>query len=112
MGAIRDYEALLSREMLRVLTGNRAIVYGIADEDNVYDPVPTFCFNICEDTPQAIAEAMAQAGIGIRDGHMYAPHLMARLGLPWTVVPKEPLWCITIRLKRSTASGRYWKVLP
>jgi selenocysteine lyase/cysteine desulfurase len=25
---------------------------------------------------------MARAGIGIRDGHMYSPRLMQRLGLP------------------------------
>jgi selenocysteine lyase/cysteine desulfurase len=25
---------------------------------------------------------MARAGIGIRDGHMYAPRLMKRLGVP------------------------------
>jgi len=25
---------------------------------------------------------MAKAGIGIRDGHMYSPRLMKRLGLP------------------------------
>lgn len=28
-----------------------------------------------------MTEEMARAGIGIRDGHMYAPRLMKRLGL-------------------------------
>jgi selenocysteine lyase/cysteine desulfurase len=28
-----------------------------------------------------VTEAMARAGIGIRDGHMYSPRLMHRLGL-------------------------------
>ena len=28
-----------------------------------------------------MTEAMAEAGIGIRDGHMYSPRLMSRLGL-------------------------------
>jgi len=28
-----------------------------------------------------VTEATAEAGIGIRDGHMYAPRLMRRLGL-------------------------------
>jgi cysteine desulfurase family protein (TIGR01976 family) len=81
MGAIRDYEALLSREMLQVLRRNGATVYGIADEDHVSGRVPTFCFNRDGLTPQSIAEAMARAEIGIRDGHLYAPRLMARLGL-------------------------------
>jgi selenocysteine lyase/cysteine desulfurase len=67
--------------MLQVLRRNGATVYGIADEDHVYSRIPTFCFNLDGLTPQAIAEAMACADIGIRDGHMYAPRLMARLGL-------------------------------
>ena len=44
--------------------------------------MPTICFNIPGRSPQAIADAMSDAGIGIRDGHMYAPRLMQRLGLP------------------------------
>ena len=28
-----------------------------------------------------MVEGLAEAGFGIRDGHMYAPRLMARLGL-------------------------------
>jgi selenocysteine lyase/cysteine desulfurase len=31
--------------------------------------------------PQDVTEAAARAGIGIRDGHMYSPRLMKRLGL-------------------------------
>jgi selenocysteine lyase/cysteine desulfurase len=31
--------------------------------------------------PQDVTETAARAGIGIRDGHMYAPRLMKRLGL-------------------------------
>jgi cysteine desulfurase family protein (TIGR01976 family) len=82
MNAIRSYEALLSAEMLRVLTANDAIVYGISDRSRTRERVPTFCFNIEGCVPQAVTEAMAQADIGIRDGHLYAPRLMARLNLP------------------------------
>jgi selenocysteine lyase/cysteine desulfurase len=32
-------------------------------------------------SPQGVTEAAARACIGIRDGHMYSPRLMARLGL-------------------------------
>lgn len=81
MAAIRAYEATLSREMLRVLKACGATIYGISDEARVNDRVPTICFNIGHHSPQAIADAMSDAGIGIRDGHMYAPRLMKRLGL-------------------------------
>jgi len=82
MAAIRAYEAELSREMLRQLKACGATIYGIADEARVDGRVPTICFNIPGRSPQAIADAMSDAGIGIRDGHMYAPRLMQRLGLP------------------------------
>jgi selenocysteine lyase/cysteine desulfurase len=39
------------------------------------------CFNLPNVQPAQVTEAMADAGIGIRDGHMYAPRLMRRLGL-------------------------------
>jgi selenocysteine lyase/cysteine desulfurase len=44
--------------------------------------VPTFCFNLPGVDPAHVSSAMARADIGIRDGHMYAPRLMERLGLP------------------------------
>ena len=44
--------------------------------------VPTVCFNLPGIAPAAVTEAAAGAGIGIRDGHMYSPRLMKRLGLP------------------------------
>jgi cysteine desulfurase family protein (TIGR01976 family) len=81
MGAIRDYEQSLARAMLNVLKANGAVIYGIGDEKRLAERVPTFCFNIPGHTPQALADAMGKAGIGIRDGHMYAPRLMKRLGL-------------------------------
>ena len=57
------------------------MIYGISDEARLFERVPTICFNIPGHTPQALADAMDRAGIGIRDGHMYAPRLMKRLGL-------------------------------
>ncbi|MDW6025578.1 cysteine desulfurase-like protein [Mesorhizobium sp. BAC0120] len=81
MGAIREYELLLAREMLRVLKGCGATVYGVSDEARIKERVPTFCFNIGKLSPQMIVEEMAERGIGIRDGHMYAPRLMKRLNL-------------------------------
>ena len=81
MGAIRDYELLLAREMLAVLKGCGATIYGVADEARINERVPTFCFNIGRLSPQRIVEEMADMQIGIRDGHMYAPRLMKRLNL-------------------------------
>ncbi|BCH05854.1 cysteine desulfurase-like protein [Mesorhizobium sp. 131-3-5] len=81
MGAIRDYELLLAREMLAVLKGCGATIYGVADEARINERVPTFCFNIGRLSPQRIVEEMAEMQIGIRDGHMYAPRLMKRLNL-------------------------------
>ena len=81
MEAIRSYEAGLSRAMLGVLNEVGATIYGIGDPARVAERVPTISFNIEGIAPAEIVRRMADAGIGIRDGHMYAPRLMARLGL-------------------------------
>ena len=81
MSAIRDYEAMLAREMMKVLKDCGATIYGVADEARINERVPTFCFNIGKLSPQRIVEEMAAVQIGIRDGHMYAPRLMKRLNL-------------------------------
>jgi cysteine desulfurase family protein (TIGR01976 family) len=81
MAAIRRYEELLSVELLRSLHECGADIYGIQDEARVAERVPTVCFNIPALPPAAVAEAAAAEGIGLRDGHMYSPRLMRRLGL-------------------------------
>lgn len=81
MAAIRDYELMLSREMIAVLKKHGATIYGISDETKLEGRVPTICFNIPGITPQEIAEEMGKQRIGLRDGHMFAPRLMKRLGL-------------------------------
>ncbi|MDR3512108.1 MAG: cysteine desulfurase-like protein [Caulobacteraceae bacterium] len=81
MGAIQAYEQTLSRELLRVLAACGATVYGVDDPDKVAQRVPTICFNLGDQHPAVVAQRVCDAGIGIRDGHMYAPRLMARLGL-------------------------------
>ena len=82
MQAILIYERGLSREMLKLLHECNARVHGIADPARIASRVPTIAFNIEGVAPAAVTEAMARAGIGIRDGHMYCPRLMRRLGLP------------------------------
>ena len=81
MNAVRSYERSLSLELLRVLKELGATVYGLSEEQRVQERVPTFCFNLAAKHPAEITEALARAGIGIRDGHMYSPRLMRRLGL-------------------------------
>ena len=81
MQAVRAYEGMLSVELLRVLREVGASIYGIHDQKRFHERVPTFCFNLPEIQPARVTEAMADAGIGVRDGHMYAPRLMRRLGL-------------------------------
>ena len=81
MNAIRVYEQSLSLELLRVLKENGAHIYGIDAEKRIAERIPTICFNMPGILPQEVTETAALAGIGIRDGHMYAPRLMKRMGL-------------------------------
>lgn len=81
MSAIEDYERHLSRTMLAALLGAGATVYGVANPNQAHLRVPTFTFNLPGVDPLAVSEGLAAAGVGIRDGHMYAPRLIERLGL-------------------------------
>jgi cysteine desulfurase family protein (TIGR01976 family) len=80
--AIRDYEALLSKEMLRAAAAIPGMtVYGVRNPEQVRYRTPTLCFNVGKVAPATVSEHCAAADIGIRDGHMYSPRLMKRLGL-------------------------------
>src|SRR6516164_8389628 len=79
--AIRGYEAQLSRAMLRVLAEANATVYGITAEDEIARRTPTLCFNLPGISPAKVTEELAKQKIAVRDGHMYSPRLMKRLGL-------------------------------
>lgn len=81
MNAIRDYEETLSLEFLRVLRACGATIYGIQEEHRLRERVPTFLFNVKTIAPQEVTHRLADAGVGVRDGHMYSPRLIARLGL-------------------------------
>jgi cysteine desulfurase family protein (TIGR01976 family) len=78
---IRAYEELLSCEMLRVLHDCGATVYGVEDKKRIHERVPTLCFNLPNASPAKVTEELAKQNIGVRDGHMYSPRLMKRLGL-------------------------------
>ena len=81
MTAIRSYEESLSLELLRILRECGATIYGVREDHRVHERVPTVCFNLKNISPARVTETMADADIGIRDGHMYTPRLMKRFGL-------------------------------
>ena len=81
MEAIRHYEARLSRAMLDTLAHTNARVYGVTAKDEISHRTPTLCFNLSGISPARVTEDLAKANIGVRDGHMYSPRLMKRLGL-------------------------------
>jgi cysteine desulfurase family protein (TIGR01976 family) len=81
MASIRAYEATLSQAMLAEFDSAGAIVYGVSQPGNVAQRVPTFCFRLPGVAPAVVTETMSGRSIAIRDGHMYAPRLMNRLGL-------------------------------
>lgn len=79
--AIRGYEAQLSCAVLCTLKNFNATVYGITAEDQISQRTPTLCFNLPGVSPAKVTEELAKQNIGVRDGHMYSPRLMKRLGL-------------------------------
>jgi cysteine desulfurase family protein (TIGR01976 family) len=79
--AIRGYEAQLSQAMLDVLAKANATVYGIIAKEHISHRTPTLCFNLPGISPAKVTEELARQNIGVRDGHMYSPRLMKRLGL-------------------------------
>jgi len=79
--SIRNYEESLSLAMLQVLNDCGAVVYGVAEKNRTHERVPTLCFNLPDMSPATVTEGLAKRNIGVRDGHMYSPRLMKRLGL-------------------------------
>jgi selenocysteine lyase/cysteine desulfurase len=67
--------------MLAALAGVGAEVFGVTSPNAAHLRVPTFCFNLPGVDPARVSQGLADAGIGARDGHMYAPRLIERLGL-------------------------------
>ncbi len=79
--SIRSYEAQLSGAMLEALANAKATVYGVTAQDQISQRTPTLCFNLPGVSPAKVTEELAKQNIGVRDGHMYSPRLMKRLGL-------------------------------
>jgi len=82
MEAVRSYEALLCIELLRALSELGGItVYGVRESSLAHRRVPTVCFNVRGVPPSTVAATLAGKGIGVRDGNMYSPRLLGRLGI-------------------------------
>ncbi|PYX90665.1 MAG: cysteine desulfurase-like protein [Acidobacteria bacterium] len=82
MLTVRDYEATLSRALLegaRSIAG--ATIYGMQDLKSLAGRVPTLLFTLAGVAPGRVATTLANKGIAARNGHMYSPRLMQRLGL-------------------------------
>jgi cysteine desulfurase family protein (TIGR01976 family) len=79
--AVRGYEAQLSRAMLDALANAEATVYGVIAKEEIAHRTPTLFFNLPGISPVNVTEHLAKRNIGVRDGHMYSPRLMKRLGL-------------------------------
>jgi cysteine desulfurase family protein (TIGR01976 family) len=67
--------------MLETLADVSATVYGVTSNDETSSRTPTLCFNLAGISAAKVSEALARENIGVRDGHMYSPRLMKRLGL-------------------------------
>ncbi len=82
MQAIHEYETTLSMALLQGLRSIKgATVYGLRDPQTSHLRVPTVCFNLRNVSPDQVTTRLADKGIAVRDGNMYAPRLMKRLGL-------------------------------
>jgi cysteine desulfurase family protein (TIGR01976 family) len=82
MQAIRDYEATLSAKVLQALTELEDVtVYGIQGASQLHQRVPTFCFNLNGVPAARVTTVCAENRIGVRDGNMYSPRLLRRIGI-------------------------------
>lgn len=83
MEGIRAYEEILCERMLTTLSAIPGThVYGVRDSGLLRTRVPTFCFNVNGIAPMDVTAGLSERRIGVRDGNMYSPRLLSRLGLP------------------------------
>ncbi len=82
MEAIRSYEKILVGELLcRFAEIDNLTVYGIKDCGRLDQRVPTVCFNVNGIPAAAVAQGCSDNAIGVRDGNMYSPRLLRRMGI-------------------------------
>jgi len=82
LNAVRAYEFELSRAVLEVLSETPGLtLYGLADERQLEQRVPTFSFTIKGRHPRQLAEELAKANVYAWDGNYYALAVTERLGV-------------------------------
>ena len=82
MGIIAAYERPLFSYMLRELEKVSGIkIYGILNPDEFYERCPTLAFTRQGQSPEAIADNLAQQGIFVWHGNYYALAVTERLGV-------------------------------
>jgi selenocysteine lyase/cysteine desulfurase len=81
MTAIKEYEAGLSEDFLRLATQIPGLkVYGITDIESLGARTPTFAVSLAGYSPEYVAEYLGERGIFVWHGHYYAVAVMERLG--------------------------------
>jgi cysteine desulfurase family protein (TIGR01976 family) len=82
MGAIHEYETVLSRAMLEGLSSIGGLrLYGLVDPNRLDRRVATYVFTLEGWRPRQICEELDKAGIYAWDGNYYALEVTTRLGL-------------------------------
>jgi cysteine desulfurase family protein (TIGR01976 family) len=83
MEGIQQYEKTLAAEMLSCLAKIDGVtLYGVREQSQLHRRVPTICFTVKGKSAAKVASALAEKGIGVRDGNMYSPRLLRRVGIP------------------------------
>lgn len=82
MSAIRSHEMEMARALLQALQRVPGLkVYGLTDEHQLDQRVPTVSFTLAGHAPRAVSEALGREGIYTWDGNYYALAVTERLGL-------------------------------
>jgi cysteine desulfurase family protein (TIGR01976 family) len=82
MKAIREHEKTLTLALLQSLQTIPGLrIWGIKDDERIYERVPTFSFTMDHLTPRQISKKLAAEGIHVWDGNYYALAVTERLEL-------------------------------
>lgn len=82
MANVKAYEIEISKRFLAGVTAVPGLrVYGLTDVERLDERTPTFAISIEGIHPEAIAQALADQGIFVYNGHYYAIETMKRLDL-------------------------------
>ncbi len=82
MGAIQSYESKLTKTLIETLSAIPGVrIWGITDEHDFDQRVPTVSFTLEGWHPRDIAAALGKRGIYVWDGNYYALAVTERLGL-------------------------------